>query len=124
MQSLLHVRPDYAFDIIRRAATRNTALYIYDRAEGTCEWTAPSGVKASRRSGCQMDTFRRKERRRHTFDIRQIVHVIIDRLQVAGVGVDQHFTQSAFGFAREKRDAEVQGLLNIRVTIFEHRHRS
>ena len=33
MQSLLHVRPDYAFDIIRRAATRNTALYIYYRAE-------------------------------------------------------------------------------------------
>ena len=57
----------------------------------------PPAVRRTRSRG--------KERDRRAFDARQIVHEIVERLELPGGGVAQHLVQPAFGFAGEERNA-------------------
>ena len=55
------------------------------------------------------------------FERRQIVDVIVERFERARGGIAHHFVHAAFGFAGEQRDAHVEGFLQIRHHVREHR---
>jgi hypothetical protein len=66
-------------------------------------------------------TGRRQPGHGHALDPRQVVHVVVDRLQRAGVGVAQHLLETPFHLAREERDAHRLGAVEIRIDAVEHR---
>src|SRR5436853_7933111 len=82
MQTLCDIRANNLLDVIRRAAARLPSLHVYDRAERARERASASCVKASCRTRSQMNTLGREQRRWRAFQIRKVVHVIVDRLHV------------------------------------------
>ena len=64
----------------------------------------------------------RQERRRRPGEARQVLEVIVERLQLAVPGVAQHLVEPAFlGLAGEERAADVERLLDLRRDLLEHR---
>ena len=65
--------------------------------------------------------FARQERWRLAGQCREIVHVVIERLERAVPAIAQHFIKAAFlGFAREKADTERLRLADVRRKFREH----
>ena len=63
----------------------------------------------------------RQDRRGLAVERRQLVHVIVERLQLAVPGVEQHFVKSVLlGFAGEHRNAERLRLDDLRGKLGQH----
>ena len=109
-----------AFDVVRRAVARLAALHVDDGAEAALERAAAAGVEARIMAGDAGDRLARQDRigrRRH---VRQIVHVVVDRLRGSSRHVAQEDIHAAFGFACIERDAEVERLLEVRRQLGKH----
>ena len=109
-----------AFDVVRRAIARLAPLHVDDGAEAALERAAAAGVEARIMAGDAGDHLARQDRigrRRH---VRQIVHIVVDRLRRSGRHVAQEDIHAAFGFARIERDAEVERLLQVRRQLGKH----
>ena len=73
-----------------RAIARLAALHVDDRAERALERAAAPGVEAGHGPAGALDAARPAGSGSARFERRQVVHVIVERLQLAGVGVAQH----------------------------------
>ena len=69
--------------------------------------TAAAGVEARHaRRRCVARAQRGDQRHRRALDAGQVVHVVVERLERAGVRVAQHLVEPPFGLAGEERDAQ------------------
>ncbi len=101
-------------EIVRRAEPALAALHVDDGAERALVGAAAAEIDARQRAGGAAHVLARKERRRLTVQRRQLVHVVVERLERAVPGVAQHLVEpSLLGLAGEERDAERLRLAQI-----------
>ncbi len=62
----------------------------------------------------------RENRHGRAVERRQIVHVVVERLQRAVPGVAQNVVEAAFGLAGEERDAEIHGFFEFGRQLGQH----
>ena len=116
------VLADDRLEIVGVAEPALAALHVDDGAERALERAAAAEIEArllalvaGQRGGRQM-------RRRRVLDARQIVHVVVERLQRAVPGIAQHLVEPAFlGLAGIDRDAHVHGFLDLGRHDRQHR---
>ena len=109
-ESVDALRPVLANDLLEvvgRAEAALAALHVDDRAERALIGTAAAEVDRGIVAGGALEMLARQDRRGLAFERRQMVHVIVERLQFAIPGVEQNLVEPALlGFPREQRDAE------------------
>ena len=108
--ALLVVLADDRFEIVGIAEAALAALHVDDGAERALERAAAAEIEARLAAFVAGERRRRQAGRRRAFDARQIVHVVVERLQRAVPGIEQDRVEPAFlGLAGEDRDAHVHG---------------
>jgi hypothetical protein len=115
------IEPHDALDIFGRAAAGLAALHVNDGAERALIGTAAAGVEAGGAGDGALRPIDPQQRNRRALDPRQVVHVIIERLERAGVGIAQHQLEPAFRLACDQRQAYRPGAVEIGVDAAEHR---
>ena len=125
VETLGEVFADDLLDVVRRTAARFVSLHIDDGAEGTLEWATATGVEAGHGAVGARGANARDERDGFALDSRQVRHVIVERLELAGESIPQNHFQTAFlGFAGKKRNAHRFGAMKIGIVAAEHAHRA
>ena len=113
MHALRHVGADDRLDVVGAAMPGFPALHVDDRAEGALEGAAAPGVETGDRAAGAANDPHGKQRRRRVLDARQVVHVIVERLELAGKGVVQHGVEASLGLAGEQADPERLRLAHV-----------
>ena len=120
--ALLVVLADDRFEIVGGAETALAALHVDDGAERALERAAAAEVEARHPALVARQRRRRQVRRRGASEVRQVVHVVVERLHRAVHRVAQHEVEAAFlGLAGEDRDAHVHGFLDLGRRYRQHR---
>jgi hypothetical protein len=108
-------------DIVGVAITRLAALDVDDRAERALERAAAPGVEAGAGAGRARQPIARQERRDRAFQVRQVVHIIVERPQRATIGVAQHLIEpSVLRLAGENGYAQILGLADVGRQLRQH----
>src|SRR5437588_8349198 len=68
-----------------------------------------------------LDPVRRQHWHGRTLDAWQVVHEIVQRLELAACRVAQYLVELALRLAGKQRYAHLLGLAHVRVTLSEHR---
>ena len=111
---------DDPLDVVGRAAARLAALHVDDGAERALERAAAAGVEARVIARGAPDASARQIGHAACLERRQVVEVIVERLERARGGVAQHAVEPPLGLAGEQRDPEVEGLLKVGVHLRQH----
>ena len=118
----LVVLADDDLEIVGAAEAALAALDIDDGAERALEGAATAEVEARLAALIARQGLGRQARRRRALDARQVVHVVVERLQRAVPGVQQDLVEPAFlGLTGEDRDAHVHGRLDLGRYDRQHR---
>ena len=117
---LLPIVADDLFDVVGRTEARLAALHVDDRAERALERTAAAGIEGRVGAGGAPHELPRQKRARRSAEAGQIVHVVVERLQLAGGGVAQQAVEASLGFAGEQRDAHGAGGIEVDRGAVEH----
>ena len=116
------VLADDRLEIVGAAEAALAALHVDDGAERALERAAAAEIEARHAAFDARDRRRRQAGRGRALEVRQVVHVVVERLQRAVVGIAQHDVEAAFlGLAREHGDAHVHGFLDLRRRDRQHR---
>ena len=122
LDALRDVLADDLLQIVGRAEAALAALHVDDGAERALIGAAAAEIDAGQRAGRAAHMLARQDRRRLALERRQVVHVVVERRQLAGPGVAQHRVEPAFlGLAGEERDAERLRLAHLRRHLRQHR---
>ena len=111
-------------DVISRAAARYSALHIDDGAERALIRAAAPRIETRDAAGRALRALRGHQRDRRAFDVRQIVHEIVERLECAGERIAQHLLEPAFRLAGKQREAHGSCAVEIGIDAVEHRERA
>ena len=96
------------FQIVRRADAALAPLHVDDGAERALVGAAAAEIDARQVADGALHVLARQERRRLAGELRQVVHVVVQRLERAVVGVAQHLIEPVFfRLAGEKRNAHL-----------------
>ena len=106
----------------RAAIARLAALHVDDGAERALERAAAAGVERRQHAVIALDETARQIGDGLLLHIRQVVHVIVDRLRRAGMNVPKEGLEMLLRFAREEDDPEVDRLFEFRRQLLQHRH--
>ena len=96
------------FDVVGRAIARFAPLHVDDGAERAEERTAAACVKTRDHAERAPDALGRHVGTGRAFEARQILEIIVDRLERPRRGVAQNFVEPAFRFAGIEGNAEVE----------------
>src|SRR5579862_2035132 len=110
-----------ALDVVGRAPARFAPLHVDDGAERALERAAAPGVERGHVADGLAHRIARQEGRHRVFERRQIVDVIIERLERTVGGVAHHLVHAAFGFSGKQRDADFERGLQVGAYGIEHR---
>src|SRR6185437_5172440 len=105
VQSVGDVAADDLLDVVGRAAARLAALHVDDGAERALVGAAAAGVEARLGAAGALDALARQKRDWRAFETGKVVHVIVERLERAGIGVAQYLVEAALGLAGIDRQA-------------------
>ena len=120
--ALLVVLADDRLEVVGAAEAALAALHVDDGAERALERAAAAEIEARTAAFVARERRGRQAGRRRPFQARQVVHVIVERLQRAVPGIAQHDVEPALlGFAAENRDAHVHGRLDLSGDHRQHR---
>jgi hypothetical protein len=124
VQPLGHVLADKALHIVRGTPARLASLDVDDCAERTLEWATASRVKARHRA-CRPDRAnRRNERQRLIFDVREVRHEIVKRLELLRVSIVEHHLHPPFRFSGKERNAHRLRPMHIGIVPAHHAQNS
>src|SRR6516165_1153493 len=84
LDALVVVVADDFLEIVGRTVAALAALHVDDGAERALIRAAAAEVDAGKRARGAAHVFLRQERRRLTFERRQIIHMIVERLERTG----------------------------------------
>src|SRR5262249_22090113 len=91
------------FEVVRRSKATLAALHVDDRAERALIRAAAAEIDAGELTGSSLHVLARKKRRRLTIQRRQLVHMVVERLERPAPRIAQPFVGAAFlGFSRKK----------------------
>ena len=121
-QPLRVIFPHDFVDVVRRAAARFSALHVDDSTERALIRTAAAGVETGQAADRALRPSRGHQRDRRAFDPRQVVHVVVERLDALRGGILQDLIHAKFRFAREQRHAHGAGAIEIGIDAAQHRH--
>ena len=113
VDAVLVVLAQDALDVVRRAPPRFPPLHVDDGAERALERAAAPGVEGGHVADGLAYGIAREIRRHRVFQRRQIVDVIVDRLERTGGGITQDLVHAPFRFAGKQSDAHVERLLQV-----------
>src|SRR5215469_17307970 len=121
VDALGDIRPDDRLDILGRAPARLPPLNVDDRAEGALIRAAAPGIEAGNGAGSAPDAHGGQHRHRHALERRQVVHEIVERLQLPLDRIAQHLLQPALlRLAGEEEDAHLLRAAHIRIALRQH----
>ena len=109
------------FDVVGGAEARLAALHVDDGAERALKRAAAAGIEARVGAGGALDELKRQERNGRPADPRQIVHVVVERLELALGRVAQNGVEPAFRLAGKQGNPHVAGKLKVDGRAVEHR---
>ena len=116
------VLADHLLDVVGRAPARDAALHVDDRAERALIGAAAAGIERRIGAGDAVDHIVGEVGDRLAGKVRQILHVIVDRLRGAGPDfLEQRLVTAVLRLAGEDRAADVDGLLDVRRDRLQHR---
>jgi hypothetical protein len=121
VDALFEILAQDALDVVGTAAARFAALHVDNGAERALERTAAAGVESGDVADGLAHRISRQKRRHRVFERREVIDVIVDRLERTGGGIAHYFFHAAFRLAREQRHAHVERLLQIGADGIEHR---
>ncbi len=121
VDAVLVVLAQDALDIVGAAAAGFAPLHVDDGAERALERTAAPGVEGRDIADGLAHRVARQKRRYRVFERRQVVDVIVERLEGARSGIAHDLLHAAFRFAGKQRDAHVESLLQVGHHAREHR---
>ena len=105
-----------------RAVARFASLHVDDGAERALEGAAAAGIEARHvADGALHEIVRQEGRGGDVAEARQVLHVVVERLQPAARGVLDDLIDMLLGFAGEDRDAKRLRLPNILGDLLQHR---
>jgi hypothetical protein len=84
------------------------------------KWTSATGVEAAAGAEGAAGRFKRKYRRWHAIDARQVLQVVVERFQRSVGGGDDDIVEAALGFASVKRAAHVERALYVGLDARQH----
>ena len=119
--ALRPVQAHEMLDVVGRAEARLASLHVDDGAERALIRAAAAGVEAGAQAERARDVSLGQERRRRSFDLRQVLHEVVERRQPAGGGIAQHRFEPALGLAGEDGDAHLAAGVEIDRVAVEHR---
>src|SRR5437016_8503936 len=90
MDALRHICAHYSLAVICRAKARLAALHVDDRAERALIGTTAPSIQTGIRARGPQDALRREQRHRRALQVRQIVHEIVERLDILVRCIAQH----------------------------------
>ena len=120
--ALLRVLAHDALDVVRVAPARFAALHIDDGAERALERAAAPGIEGGQDAVIALDEPPRQIRDGLVLQVRQVVHIVVDRLRRAAMDVLEEALEMLLRLAGVERDPEIDRLLELRRQLFEHRH--
>ena len=106
VHALREVGADDALDVVGAARARLAPLHVDDGAEAAQERAAAPGVEARAQTAGAANDVDRQVRRRRALQARQIVHEVVERLELVAIGRAQQVVQPPFGFSGEQGDAQ------------------
>ena len=109
-----------ALDVVGVTPAGLAALHVDDGAERALERTAAARIERGKDAVVAPHQALRQVGDGLVLQVRQIVHVVIDRFLPAGLNVLQKRAEMLLGFAGEERDAEVDRLLQLRRQLLQH----
>src|SRR5262249_3270767 len=121
IDTLGDVLSDNLVDILGGAAARFAALHIDDGAERAQERASAAGIETAQTPGSPLDARSRENWKGGAGDGREIIHVVVNRLEITLKCIAQHLIEASFGFACEERDAEIERFLEFGRQIGKHR---
>ena len=121
LDPLSPIHADDLLDAVGGAIAGLASLHIDDGAEGALERATATGIETRRGSDRPLDKVERKEGRRgDVADVRQVLHVIVERTKLAARGVEQHLVEAFLGLARVNRNAEILRGFDVSRDLFQH----
>jgi len=113
--------PDDLLEVVRRAEAALATLHVDDGAEGALVGAAAAKVDAGVFPRGAHDVLVGQDRRRLAFERGQMVHVVVERLELAVPRVAQHDVEpSLLRLACEERDSERLRLFQLRRQLGQH----
>ena len=119
--ALPRVLEDDALDVVGVAPARLAALDVDDGAERALERAAAPRVEGREHAVVALHEAPRQIGDRLPLQVRQGVHVVVDRLRRAGVDILQEGLELLLRLAGEKDDAEIDRLLELGGQLLQHR---
>ena len=119
--TVLPVLVDGFFDIVGRAAARLAPLHVDDGAERALIRAAAPGVETRQMLHGPAQIVGRQDGNRARLDRRQIVEVVVDRLQRSVRGIAQDRVDPPLEFTGEQADADVEGGAQVGLQLGQHR---
>ena len=104
------VRAHDLFDVVGGAVARLAPLDVDNGAERAEERAAAAGVEARDHADRVFHVLARHDRVGRAVEVRQVVEIIVDRLQLTGRAVAEDIGETAFGLTGEQRNAEIERL--------------
>ena len=121
VDALLIIHAQDLLDAVGRAIARLASLHVDDGAERALKRATAAGVEARHVADGALDEVDRQERRRGNLaDVRQMLHVVVERLELAARGIQYDFIEAFLGFARVDRNPEVLRFLDVGRRLFQH----
>ena len=108
-------------DVVGRAPSRFPSLHVDDGAERALVRAAAAGVEGRVIARRALDVLAQQERHRRRLDRREVVEIIVDRLEGTACGVAQQGVEPLLRLACEQADPQVESLLNVGLHLGEHR---
>ena len=111
-----------AFEVVGGAKAALAPLHVDDRAEAALERAAAAEIEARPLAGIAVERLLRHPRHGDIGDARQVLEIIVDRLELVGPGIDEQAVEPPLlGLAGEDRAADVERFLDLRRNLVQHR---
>ena len=114
------INQDNLLNVIRRTAARFATLYVDDGAERALERATAPGIEGRPVTDRAVDLCSWHEWQRDRLYVRQVAHVVVDRLQGVARGVSQELVKPPLSFSGKQGDAKSKGLLQFRRERRQH----
>src|SRR5215813_2851283 len=124
-EELVHALGDVGanqpFDVVRAAGPGLTPLNFDDRAEAAEKGAPPSRIEARAHAHRPAHDAHREIRHRFTLQAREVVHEIVQRLELAVIRRAEEFLEPSLGLPGKQRDTEIHRFLQLGRDLWQHR---
>src|SRR5262245_27319075 len=124
-EELVHALGDVGthqpFDVVRATGAGLASLNVDDRAEAAEKGAPPSRIEARAHAHRPAHDAYREIGHRLTFQAREVVHEIVQQLELAAIRRAEELIEPSLGLSGKERDTEFHRFLQLGRDLWQHR---